>query len=202
MSATEPTLPGRLRKIDRRHNLPPCRQGALALRGLGLPPKAGALPSIFMASSNAKNDSPLFCIDSPAAHLQRRQGHRPSLLHVSYVVDTDYILRCVPDRLVTCDVRLTENVHLSVEWFILFDGFDRLAFGVENGSDRSRAVVLLNVSGNANVLPAVLHKYGGRTLSFLNHFIDQIEIVVYLCRTKIDCRNLLASHSIGPIDLR
>ena len=67
--------PGRLRKIDRRHNLPPCRQGALALRGLGLPPKAGALPSIFMASSNARNDSPLFCIDSPAAHLQRRQGH-------------------------------------------------------------------------------------------------------------------------------
>ena len=75
MSATEPTLPGRLRKIGRRHNLPPCRQGALALRGLGLPPKAGALPSIFMASSNARNDSPLFCIDSPAAHLQRRQGH-------------------------------------------------------------------------------------------------------------------------------
>jgi len=75
MSATEPRLPGRLRKIDRRHNLPPCRQGALALRGLGLPPKAGALPSIFMASSNARNDSPLFCIDSPAEHLQRRQGH-------------------------------------------------------------------------------------------------------------------------------
>src|SRR6476620_3316399 len=124
------------------------------------------------------------------------------LLHVSYVVDTDYIPRCVPYRLVTCDVGLTENVHLSVEWFILLDGFDRFAFGVENSSDRSRAVVLLNVSGNPNVFLAVLHKYGGRTLSFLNHFIDQIEIVVHLCRTRIECRNLLASHTISLIDLR
>src|SRR3954447_26068797 len=54
-----------------------------------------------------------------------------NLLHISHIIDTDHTLRCVVDRLVTRDVGLTENVHLSVERFIFLDEFDRLAFRVE-----------------------------------------------------------------------
>src|SRR3954454_7703710 len=87
-----------------------------------------------------------------------------NLLHVSHIIDADHTLRCVVDRLVTRDVGLTENVHLSVERFIFLDEFNRLAFRVENGPHRARAVVLFDVSSNANILFAVLHKYSGSVL--------------------------------------
>src|SRR3954447_7412263 len=123
-----------------------------------------------------------------------------NLLHISHIIDTDHTLRCVVDRLVTRDVGLTENVHLSVERFIFLDEFNRLAFRVENGPHRARAVVLVDVSSNANILFAVLHKYSGSALSFLHNFIDQIEIVVHFCRAKKHRRDLLAGNRIGPFD--
>src|SRR5262249_11720156 len=57
------------------------------------------------------------------------------LHRIPYVVDSNHVLRRIPYWLVPCNVRFAEDVHLSIEGFTFFDGFDRFAFGVQNGSD-------------------------------------------------------------------
>jgi hypothetical protein len=59
------------------------------------------------------------------------RGHAADRLNqITYVVDSDHVLRRIPYRLIACDVRFAEDVHLSIECFVFPDGLDRLAFGI------------------------------------------------------------------------
>src|SRR6516165_11299871 len=124
------------------------------------------------------------CPDLNCQYLDRG-GQSPrtpgrTLLQITHVVDADDVLRRIPYRLVSGDVGFAENVRLTVKGFALADGLDGFAFRVQDGSDRSRAIVLFYVGGDTDILVAVFHENCCRALSLLNYIIDQIEIVVDL----------------------
>ena len=99
---------------------------------------------------------------------------------ITYVVDADHVLRRIPYGLIASDVGFSEDIYLSEERLVFFDGLNRLAFGVENGPRRSRAIVLLHVRGYANILVTALHKDCGGTLRLLDDIINQVKIIIHL----------------------
>ena len=80
-----------------------------------------------------------------------------TLLCESSKVDSYNVVRCIPDRLVSTSIRLTEDINVSVEGFILVDGGDRrLSVGIENSADSPCPIVLLQICGNSDELIAAI----------------------------------------------
>src|SRR5271165_4081261 len=104
-------------------------------------------------------------------------------------------------RLVPGNVWLAEDIHVSVKCFIFLYRCDCFAFWVQNGSDSSRTVILFYVRGDADIVVSAFHKDRRRPASLLHDLVNKIEIIIHLCRTKIDDRHLLTSHHISPFGL-
>src|SRR5262249_18727277 len=100
------------------------------------------------------------------------------LLQVADVVDTDYAIRCVADRPVSSGIRLPENIHVAVEGLVLPDEIDRLAFGVENGANGARPIVLFYVGGDPDELVTILDEDRSGSTRLLNDVVNQGKVVV------------------------
>jgi hypothetical protein len=117
------------------------------------------------------------CREAPAGNRVQFGG---CLLQIAHVVDSDNVFGRILYWLVPCDVGFAQYVYLSIEWFALSDGLDRLSLWIQNGSNGSRAIVLFHVGGDANILIAVFYEDRGRALGLLFHLINQFEIVIHL----------------------
>src|SRR5450432_3116649 len=74
------------------------------------------------------------------------------LFQITYVVNSDHVLRRIAYGLISCYVGLTKDIHLSIKDVVLLDRGDRFAFGIKHGSDGSRTVILFHVRGDADIV--------------------------------------------------
>src|SRR5262245_30861163 len=119
-----------------------------------------------------------------------------SLFLVTDVVDADDVAAGILHRLVPGDVRGSENGHLAIKRLALLDLDYGFAGRVQNRTNRpSAAVGFRHAGGDANILLTTLYeKGGGHSFAILlADGVDNVEIAVDLCGTKIECRRILSA---------
>src|SRR6185312_9477212 len=100
-------------------------------------------------------------------------------------------------------VRCSQDGYFAVIRLSFFDRFERQSR--QNGTNRSAATVgFRNTRGDADILVTALReKSGCHPLAvFFPNRIDDIKIVIDLCRAKIQGRSLLAADGFISFELR
>src|SRR5262249_31938381 len=122
--------------------------------------------------------------------------------HITKIVDADDVVARVVHRLIARQIGFAEDRRRTIERFIHVDELDYLALGVENGAYGTRAVILLYVCRDADIVGPALNEDRGGATDFLHDLVNEEEVAIHLRRAKKYCRDSLTAHRISAFDFR
>src|SRR6266478_5662378 len=122
--------------------------------------------------------------------------------HITKIVDADDVVARVVHRLIARQIGFAEDRRRAIERFIHVDELDYLALGIENGAYGTRAVILLYVCRDADIVGPALNEDRGGAADFLHDLVNQGEVVIHLRRAKKYRRDSLTVHRISAFDFR
>src|SRR5262249_7321156 len=105
--------------------------------------------------SRAPATAPLL-IDAPVRVRPSTCGQRTAY-HITKIVDADDVIVHVVDRLIARQIGFAEDSRRAIERFIHVDELDYLALGIESGADGTRAVILLYVCRDTDIVGPALN---------------------------------------------
>lgn len=138
----------------------------------------------------------------PLIHICRISSRQRTAYHITEIVDADDVVERVVHRLIAREMGFAEDRRLAIERFIHVDELDYLALGIENGAYGARAIILLYIGRDADIVGPALGEDSGSATDFLHNLVNQGEVVIHLRRTKTYRRDGLTAHRISAFDFR